>query len=117
MPGESVAGEGEVVATPGSTPFTGAETGVWTAGPIAVQSYSKLTIGGKPVIHQAQCTFNFSGQSSSGASIVGSETVQLKAGQTLLQKTQGGVLVNGDTATGQFGNKLEVRTTNVLHSA
>jgi hypothetical protein len=117
MPGESVAVEGEVVATPGDIAFTGAEKGEWIAGPVIVQSYGNLTVGSKKVIYQAQCTFDFTGQSSSGAVVKGVEMVTLKAGQTRLQNNETGVLVKGDEKTGQFGNKLAVETANVLHTA
>jgi hypothetical protein len=118
MAGKPVAVTGDVVATVGTTPFTGADLGTWTAGAVSVQFYNHLTSGGTTVIHQAECTFNFSGTNSgTGATITGSETVTLTAGATVLQRGQSGVLVQGDVAIGTFGNKLEVQTTNVLWSA
>jgi hypothetical protein len=118
MAGKSVAVSGEVIATPGTTFFTGADSGTWTAGAVNVQSYSKLTVGSKAVLHEAKCTFTFSGANSgTGATITGSETVTLKAGATLLQKGLTSVLVQGDSATGSFGNKLQVQTVSKLRSA
>jgi hypothetical protein len=117
MAGNSVARTGDVIATPGTTLFTGANAGSWTAGPISVQTYSKLTIGGQLVIHGASCTFSFTGTTGPGAPITGIETVTLPAGVTVLQKGQSGVLVQGDSATGAFGNKLEVQTANKLTTA
>lgn len=117
MAGKPVAVTGEVIATVGTTPFTGADSGTWTAGTVSVQSYNQLTIGSAAIIHQAKCTFTFNGKSSTNTPITGSETVTLTAGATVLQKAQSGVLVQGDVATGVFGNKLEVQTANVLLSA
>jgi hypothetical protein len=117
MAGKRVAVTGEVVATPGTTPFTGANAGNWTVGPIGVQTYSKLTIGGQPVIHRASCTFSFTGTTSTGAPITGIETVTLTAGTTVLQKGQSGILVQENSFTGNFGNKLEVQTANKLTTA
>ena len=117
MAGNSVAVTGEVVATPGTTPFTGANAGSWAAGPISVQTYSKVTIGGQPVMHRASCTFSFTGTTSNGAPVSGSEVVTLTAGTTVLQKGQSGVLVQGNSATGTFGNKLAVQTASKLTTA
>ena len=106
----STAVEGDVTATAGTSPYTGAESGSWTAGSVSYQSYDKLSIGGTPVIHEASCTFNFSGASSSGATITGSETVTLSAGSTKLQGASSSVLVDGDSETGSYGNELKVQT-------
>jgi hypothetical protein len=118
MAGNSVAVTGEVVATPGTTPFTGANPGgSWTAGSISMQTYGKLTIGDQPVMHGASCTFSFSGTTGTGAPISGSEVVTLTAGTTVLQKGQSGVLVQGNSATGTFGNTLAVQTARKLTTA
>ena len=101
-----VARQGGVSATPGTTPFTGANSGTWTAGPISDKPYDKVVSGGAKAISEAQCTFNFSGVNASGATVTGSETVTLSAKQTKLQKGAAGVLVDGDSATGTYGNKL-----------
>lgn len=117
MTAKSVAVEDEVIATPGTAPFTGAESGTWTAGPVSYRSYGSLTVGGINVIYEASCTFNFSGASSSGAAVIGSETVTLTAGSTLLQKNESGVLVNGDSATGTYGNELKVQSSGPLKTS
>lgn len=96
--------------------FTGAASGSWSAGPVTHASYSRLSIEGKAVVHGADCTFNFTGSTSNGAPVTGSETVALQAGVTVLQKGLSGVLRDGDSATGAFGNRLEVKTANVLRS-
>jgi hypothetical protein len=107
VPPKSVATVGDVSATPGTTPYTGADSGAWTAGPISYTSYVKVASGGAKAISEARCTFSFSGaNSSSGATITGTETVTLRAGPTKLQKGEAGVIVDGDSETGSFGNKL-----------
>jgi hypothetical protein len=111
---ESVATEGDVTATPGTSMFTGADSGRWTAGAITYTSYAKLKVGGGQVIHKAECTFRFSGASSSGAAVTGQETVTLTAGSPLLQKGASSVLVHGDSKTGTYGNKLEAASSEKL---
>ena len=106
MPLKSVAREGDVSATPGTKPFTGADSGAWAAGAVTYTSYDKVVSGGARSISQAECTFNFSGASSSGATVTGTETVTLSAQPTKLQKGASSVIVDGDSATGTFGNKL-----------
>ncbi len=112
--GKSVAVEGDVTATPGTTPFTGADSGTWTAGTVTYLSYAKLTVNGIKVIWQAQCAFTFSGASSSGTAVTGAETVTLTANTTILQKGISNVLVNGDTATGNYGNELKAQSSGPL---
>ena len=114
---KSVAVEGDVSATPGSTPYSGAETGSWTAGAITYQGYDPLTIGGTRVVSEASCTFSFSGASSSGATITGTETVTLSAGGTKLQGGSSKVLVDGDRKAGSYGNELLVQTGAKLKTA
>ncbi len=98
--------QGDVSATPGTTPFTGANSGAWTAGTISETAYDKVVSGGANAISQAECTFNFSGANASGTAVTGSETVTLSAKSTKLQQGAAGVLVAGDSATGTFGNTL-----------
>jgi hypothetical protein len=108
--------EGQVTATPGAMPFTGAESGVWTAGSVNYESYDALKMDGAKVIHGASCRFSFSGQSSSGATVTGSETVTLEAGRTIVQKDSSGALLSGDSATGSYGNKLMVSGSGCFNS-
>jgi len=106
MPPRSVARFGDVFPTPGATPFTGAQSGTWTAGAVAYTSYEKLVSGGANVISEARCTFNFTGANSSGATVTGTETVVLSAESTKLQRGASNVILDGDSATGEFGNTL-----------
>lgn len=119
MPAKSVAVKGDVSATVGTMPYTGATTGTWTAGPILETSYVNLKSGGKEVVWKAQCTFSFSGANQAGEAKTGSETVTLTAGTTLLKKGESSVLVDGDSKTGgdsppSFDNKLSVSASGPL---
>lgn len=118
--GKSVAVEGNVLATPGTTPYPPADKGSWTAGKVTPYPYEKLKVGGKKVIYKAQCTFTFTGtQTIPGTpptqkDVSGKETVTLEAKLTKLQGGQSKVLVNGDNAQGTYANKLQVQATNKL---
>ena len=114
MTGRNVAGQGDVSAIQGITPFTGAQSGTWTAGAITVTAHSELQVGGVAVITQASCTFSFAGVNASGSPVTGQETVTLPAGATTLHVGPDTVLVNGDQAVGAFGNKLQVVSTRTL---
>lgn len=117
--GKKVVVEGDVKATPGTAPFTGAASGTWTAGPVTVVPYPKLSAGGKKVIYQASCVFNFAGTSPPPANspVSGSETVMLAAKKTTLNAGQSFVLVDGDQQDGMFGNKLQATATQKLTTA
>ncbi len=113
MAAKSVAVKGDVSATAGTSPYTGAQTGTWTAGPVTETSYAKLKVGGKQVLWKAECTFSFSGANSSGATVTGTEKVTLTATTKLLMKGEHSVLVDGDSKTGgdtppSFDNQLSV---------
>lgn len=114
MTSKQVAVEGDVQATAGTTPFTGAASGTWTAGSVTCSSYDQLKIGGSKVIYKAECKFTFNGTSSAPASITGDETVTLEAKSTKLQGGLSKVLVNGDSVTGNFGNKLQINASHKL---
>jgi hypothetical protein len=122
MPAKSVAVEGDVKATVGTMPFTGAQSGTWTAGSISYTSYANLKSGGKKVIWKATCLFSFKGASASGATVTGTETVTVTATTKLLNKGQRSVLVDGDTRTGgdlpaptpNYDNKLTVSASGPL---
>ena len=113
-----VAVEGDVLAQPGTTPAPGAASGVWTPGQVNYTSYAFLTVNGVAVIYEASCTFSFSGTSPPPASsaVTDSSDVKLSAGGTVLMASQNNVLLNGDSANDDFGNKLEVVTGNHLKS-
>lgn len=108
--GKTVAVEGDVQAIPGTTPFTGAANGAWAPGSITLESYKKLTSGGKKVIYKATCTFNFTGVSPPPANspVSGSETVVLEAKKTTLNASQSFTLLNGEKQQGRYGNTLQV---------
>jgi hypothetical protein len=114
MAAKPVTGDGDVSATAGTTPFTGAQGGTWAAGSVQLKTYAKLEAGGKPVVHQAECTFSFSGANASGAKVEGTSTVTLTEPGRPLQKGQQSVLVDGDSANDSFGNKLSVSSTRRL---
>lgn len=117
MPGKDVAGEGDVSATPGNMPFTGAQSGTWTAGSVSVTAHPDLQVGGAAAISQASCVFSFTGANSSGTAVTGQETVTLAAGATKLHDDQTSVLVDGDEAVGMFGNKLLASSARKLKTA
>lgn len=116
MAGKKVAVEGDVQAIPGSTFFTGADSGTWSAGQVVYSSYDHLKISESKVIYKAQCKFTFSGFSPAPQKnpISGNETVTLEAQSTKLQGGASKVLVDGDSATGEFGNKLQVNASHKL---
>jgi hypothetical protein len=105
--GKKAAVEGDVKATPGTTPFAPADSGAWVAGPVVDTPYPKLSSGGKKTLSQSMCTFTFTGvQSASGAAVSGTEVVTLAAKKTKL--TAGGnLLLDGDNQQGVYGNKLQ----------
>ncbi len=106
----SVAVAGDVVATPSPATTLGGSPpapGAWTAGPVIDSTYAKLTVGGKPVVWQASCTFTFT-DSNTGATVP--VPVTLTASTTSLQGGLTNVLLAGDSVVVQ-GNRLEVRTT------
>jgi hypothetical protein len=106
--GKPVAVQGEIKATPGTTPFAPADTGSWTAGPVVEVTHAKLGVKGKLVVLEASCTFSFSGAvSSTGAPVAGVEVVMLKPTTTILLKSGTFVLLDGDKKQGTYGNTLE----------
>jgi len=117
VPPDKGAREGDVSATVGTTPFTGADKGTWTAGPITYTTYDRLTSNGTKAISEAECTFSFAGTNSSGATVTGTETVTLSARPTKLQKGASGVLVNGDSASGDYENTLTASASQKLGTA
>ena len=112
---KSVATVGDVTATAGTTMYSPATSGSWTAGSVSYTSYDNVKSGDAKVIHKAECTFSFSG-STGNTAVSGSETVTLEAGSTLLQKGASKVLVDGDSKTGTYGNKLQVSSSEKLKS-
>jgi hypothetical protein len=118
--GKSLAVIGDVIATPGSTPYPPADTGIWTPGGVIYQAYSALSSNGINVIYEAQCIFTFVGTKATSAGpipVSGSETVSLRAGTTTVNASQNSVLLDGDAETGSYGNELRVAATNPASTA
>lgn len=115
--GAKVAVDGDVKATAGSGLPPAAQSGTWTAATVSHETYGKLKVGGTKVAWKASCTFSFTGANSSGATVSDSETVTLTATTKLLQGGGTFVLVHGDSASGTYGNKLEVSASGALKSA
>ncbi len=117
MASKAVACEGDVVAQPGTTPFTGAASGTWTPpASLTLQSYAQLQVGGVKVVHAASGVFQFAGTTGSSP-VTGASTVTLTAGSTILQGSSTKVLVHGDSQQDQYGNTLKVVSTRSLLSA
>ena len=112
----SVAVEGDVKATAGAKFFEPATSGAWKADLVIHQTYSRLQVNGKPVIHKASCNFNFSGTAPNGATVTTAVPVTLSAQPTKLQKGAKHVLRDGDQASDIWGNKLEVSASNILRT-
>ena len=111
-----VAVEGEVTASVGTTPLSPASTGAWTAGPVSVESYAKLRVGGSSALRSASCTFSFAG-SAGNTPVSDTETVQLTAQPRKVQKGLSSVLVDGDSKVSPHGNRLSASAAGKLHSA
>jgi hypothetical protein len=117
---KSVAAEGDVTPILGTIPFTGAQSGTWTAGEITPTAHADLQVGGAAAISGASCTFSFKGVNSSGATVTGQEIVTLTAGATKLHVGTNAVLMDGDEATAGpagFGNKLQVTSSRKLETS
>ena len=117
---KSVATEGDVEATPGALPVSPAVDGQWEkVGSVDYQTDSLLTINGTGVIFQAQCTFNFTNPKDGNGNPVlptpdMTQQVVLVPNETKLTSGLAHLLVNGDKIEDRFGNKLEVKTGNIL---
>lgn len=108
---------GNVIPTPGSSPYPPADTGAWIPGPVIYQSYASVKSNSIPVIYQAQCVFTFVGTKSTPGGPVpvsGSETVTLRAGTTAVNGMQNSVLLDGDSEEGSYGNKLRVQASSMI---
>ncbi|MFG3497632.1 hypothetical protein [Streptomyces sp. NPDC047928] len=114
MGGRAVAGEGDVTATVGTMPFTGADTGTWTQGTMTETASTTLKADGAFVLHAVTCVFDFQGTNSAGAAVKAASTVTLKAEPSLLRPGGRPVLLHGDSAEDAFGNRLKVASTRSL---
>jgi hypothetical protein len=106
--GKAIALQGTVIAIPGTVPYPPAQSGAWTAMPVQVKTVSKVKVGGKPAIAEAECKFMFTGiqtTPSGPVTVTGQETVKLTAKGTKLQKK---LLVQGDMMQSPYGNQLKV---------
>lgn len=111
--GDRVAVKGEVTAEASTSPApTGMSNvaGTWSAGEVSETSYPQLKVGGTEVIHQASCTFTWTGnntETGAEAPDVTSE-VTLVATTRILQGRGSFVLVDGNVGDDLHGNKLSV---------
>jgi hypothetical protein len=89
--------------------FTGgtADSGSWTAGPVTETADSTLEVGSAAVIHQATCTFSFTGKLANVA-VADVSPVTLKPKATKLRGGGVDVLLDGDSEQDTFGNKVSV---------
>lgn len=111
---KSAAKIGDVLATPGTSPFIPPASGAWMPGAIVHTADTKLTSAGVALIHQAECTFIFVGTDPMGVPVMGTEKVVLPAQKTKLTGSGKPFLVEGDKQQGPHGNKLEVVAANKL---
>lgn len=114
MPG-SVARAGDVTATVGQLPYSGATSGTWTAGTVATTTATLASSDGAAVVVGASCTFSFNGTNGQSP-VTGTSTVTLSPGPRVL--TIGGVapLVDGDSQQDAYGNTLRVGSTATLRT-
>jgi hypothetical protein len=113
---KAVAASGDVSATAGTTPSTKADSGTWTAGPVSLTTLDDLTVGGDPVVVEAECTFTFSGTKGTSG-VTDTSTVTLPASDHPLLGSQDSVLVDGDEERDGYGNTVSVSSTRDLRTA
>jgi hypothetical protein len=109
--------KGDVQPTNGTTQPEKGTGGTWASGPIRYQTYAYLKVGGTPAIYEASCTFTWNGMLKADPSKAHSpeySTVTLTATTKLTQKGSKKVLVDGDSAQDEYGNKLQVSAAGVL---
>ena len=99
-----------VSVTPGAAMYSPAVVGTWTASPPTTTSANYITVDGTKVIIQAECVFNFAGTGPTppGSPVVGSSTVTLNAGTTILRDSTNSLLVVGDTTSDSYGNTVSI---------
>ncbi|MGW0411248.1 hypothetical protein ACWDZX_08115 [Streptomyces collinus] len=115
MAGRAVVARGGVSAMAGAAPLKGADSGTWSAGTVAETPSSRVTVGGSPVLHQASCSFTFTGKA--GQTVVGgASTVTLTATAGGLLADGKGVLLDGDSAQDEYGNTLTAGSSAALRS-
>lgn len=104
----ATAGSVQATVSTDGTANGAADSGTWSGGTITETTYPKLTAGGA-VVHEATCTFSFTGTKGGNPVTVPPSTVTLSASGTPLQRGQSAVLVAGDKAQDTFGNTLEAK--------
>jgi hypothetical protein len=115
----AVKGDTQATASLSTAPSTKPDwAGGWAAGTVTETSYSKLTVSGVEVIHEAECTFSFEGVNSAVSPtpppVDMESTITLTASTTILQKGNSNVLVNGDSASDSHGNQLIINASGHL---
>lgn len=104
----SVTLDGDVNASPGSTMYADATAGAWAAGPVIHELGAKIKVGGTFVCTKATCTFTFTGTKDLGFTpVVGTSTVSLEPGATLLKDGGTDLLLDGDENSDSYGNALK----------
>src|SRR5687767_6357533 len=116
MPGNSVARAGDVAAATGSTYYSGADSGAWSAGALSSTTTSLVTSDGKQVVTKASCTFSFSGKAGNSP-VTGTSTVKLEPATRRLKVAGASPLVHGDSTKDSYGNTLSVESTATLRTA
>lgn len=115
-----VAVKGDASASAGSGLPQPAQKGQWTAGAVTETGYAVLTSGQTEVIHKAECTFTFLGDSAppqTTGDVTASSTVTLTASGTVAQGGLTAVLRDGDSTADDYGNTVSVSASAPLRSS
>ena len=102
-----VAREGDVSTTVGTTPFTGATSGTWTAGDLELTTTGRAQADGKEIVTAASCTFSFAGTNGQ-TNVNGTSVVTLQPASRRLRFGTASPLVHGNSASDTFGNTIRV---------
>lgn len=111
----AVARSGDVSATAGTTAYSGATSGTWTAATPALTTTTVLSCDGA-VVTKATCSFSFSGTNGQSP-VTGTSSVTLSPGRLALTVDGVSPLVDGDSAKDSYGNKLSVSSGAALTTA
>jgi len=109
--GKKIGVEGDVLATPGTSPYPTADSGVWAPDKVAETPCTTVASGSKKGLLKATCTFSFTGTQSTSngtVTITGSESVTLEAKASTLTSKGEVLLLDGEEQAGSYGNKLKV---------
>ncbi len=102
-----VARDGDVSTTVGTTPFTGATSGTWTAGDLTVTTTGRARADGEEIVTAASCTFSFAGTNGQ-TPVSGTSVVALQPAARKLRFGTAFPLVDGETTSDTFGNTVRV---------